>query len=290
MLRSESYSGIEVQFNEVFRRKPSINYVYLSIGSKLNSPIVHLPGHTNASYANSDMQMIPIFMRHLNLDQPSPFDMLMVIWDVFSSDEQILKNRQIMDNICKQHTNIHYILLNKLCIKDDLDRFIPFLTQKIIDHQIPSTNYMIANYVCFKNTPNTIERISEMTIPTAIQEILDREEFCDYKNCFYQWFGYNQYLYNFIYCYRSMYRGSVHFYNVNAIERIVRNEYLNASGNTTVIQDTNMINIMSNMYDLSNTNRLSNQTNKSSTTVSYHVMSLLETLCDANAIFVPNQI
>lgn len=87
-----------------------------------------------------------------------------------------------------------------------------------------------------------------------------------------------------------MYRGSVHFYNVNAIERIVRNEYLNASGNTTVIQDTNMINIMSNMYDLSNTNRLSNQTNQSSTTVSYHVMSLLETLCDANAIFVPNQI
>jgi len=282
-MQNHNYSDIEEQFNVVFRQNPLIQFVSLSIGSKFNHAKVQLNTNGNMSYTNSDIQMIPMFMRHINIDRQEPIDTLMIIWDIFKTEEHFMANRRILDQIRREYPNTHYILLNKICIKEDLDRVIPFLTQKMIDYQIPPANFMIANYVRFKNTPNTLERISEMVIPNTVQEILNQEEFSAYANCFYQWFGYNQYLYNFIYRYKLLHNTPTLLYNINAIERIVASQ----SENTIVVQDQYMIHIMENMFDLSKTCRLPHEPAGRTDTIDYYIMSLFESLDNANRIMIP---
>ena len=284
---NQHYADIEEQFNEIFRRKPSINFVYLSIGSKQNRSSVRLTPESATVYTNSDMQMLPVFMRHINTDRSVPIEMLITIWDVFETEESVERNRDLLDKLRKPFPHIHYIIMNKICVKNDLDRFIPFLMRKVIDHQISPSNFMIANYVRFKNAPNTLERISEMMIPTTIQEIIDRTEFKEYENSFYQWFGYNQYLYDFIYCYKQLHLNVIQSRDIYAIERLVCSEYLNSSGKTMVIQDKNVIHIMSNMFDIAKTCRLPSEPPVCTQSIGYHIMSLFETLTSANTITIP---
>jgi hypothetical protein len=68
---------------------------------------------------------------------------------------------------------------------------------------------MIVNYIRFLR-PNDFEYSVEESIPDNIDRILQSTM---YKDCFYQWFGYQPNLYNIIYKYNS-YRELFHFSDI----------------------------------------------------------------------------
>ena len=173
-----------------------INHIYVSIGGKINNTDCFM-NHTN----NGVFQMIPAY---LNLNSTLQ---LIIVFDTFTQSDY---------ESCYEHMtpyitpNTHIVLCNQLCDCGFIRKFIPYIINIAKNINCAPSNMIICNYVKFKYQPNPIEQRYVNEIPNNIYAILIKPEYKDYIESFYEWFGYNQYLYNFIYKYKyyQLYRGA----------------------------------------------------------------------------------
>lgn len=161
--------------------------VYVSIGSKINE--FDVP--TNAS-----CQMVPVFLQTDDFHKT-----LIIIIDDFRDADNYIQNRKYLEQEYSKYGNI--IMCNKTCDKPFITSFIAQLIDFAKRQEITKDNLLICNYIKFRNIPNGTERYYENIIPKTVQLTLKQHDNGEYSNCFYNWFGYNNELYNYIYCYNT---------------------------------------------------------------------------------------
>jgi hypothetical protein len=109
-------------------------------------------------------------------------------------------------------------MCNIYCTEEFLEDFIDQLVSFLRESRITSENFLICNFVKFLNVPNDFERMAEITIPETIQRVLNSSKNIIYSERFYDWFGYNSSLYNYIYCYK-LYQN--HYTSMRRLETIL---------------------------------------------------------------------
>lgn len=171
--------------------------VYVSIGSKLNEKQITNTQYENW-YSNALDQMFPVFLYDSceNVCNNS----LIVIIDKFNAVEYS-NNELILMNRLKNVKNTHVVIFNTLCTETLLMSFLPYLTNMCKKNQISSQNLMICNYTKFASIPNQLEKERTLFISPFIDMLLDKTRI--YKECLYEWFGYNYSMYNFVYKYKK---------------------------------------------------------------------------------------
>jgi hypothetical protein len=230
------FTEIQIGLEGIFRTHTDISRIYLSIGGKYNE---------SNEASNSDLQMVPMFMR-----EEHPGRTLILVWDLFNNPDNLAANRNILDQLQRQHRHISYILINNRCSAESLIAFIPYLIDLAARSQINSQNFIICNYVRFKYNPNPVEREAETCIPQTVMQLLNWPEHTLYRDIFYQWFGYHPTLYNYIYNHSNT-EHMLYAENIIAVvSKLVSKYCLRESPDTTVIQDRKVIQMLSNVYDL----------------------------------------
>jgi hypothetical protein len=165
-------------------------FIYISIGSKYNSD--SLISNNGCIYSNAYMQMIPMFLYNTNTGDK----VLTIIIDHFESEQIFKTNKYILKQ--RGNNNIDTIIIKRLCTSDFLEEFLQFIINLLEKNKMNPNQFMICNFVNFINIPNDIEAIYQQVIPDTITKKLNTNS--TYKNCFYQWFGYEYpTLYNMIY-------------------------------------------------------------------------------------------
>lgn len=171
------------------------DYVYISLGSKMNEKctVFSYPIKNNSIVSNSEYQMIPAFVRL----QPEKNRILSLVIDDFHNPTLHKWNIKHMENTLQYHKNIQLILLDQVITLSNITLIIKALNN-LFKHIVCPTRLLLCNYICFKSS-NLNELKFENELPNKIQKAMDFE----YKECFYQWFGYSFYTYNHIYHYNS---------------------------------------------------------------------------------------
>lgn len=173
-----------------------ISHIYVSIGGKINK-LESFMNHNN----NSVFQAIPLYFSLNNTAK------LIIVLDEFTHSEYEACYERMAPYITP---NTHIVLCNQICNSVFISKFIPYIIDiaKIIN--CTPSNMIICNYVKFKYIPNPIEQRYFNEIPNSIYAVLITPKYKDYLESFYEWFGYNEYLYNYIYKYKyyCLYRGA----------------------------------------------------------------------------------
>jgi hypothetical protein len=110
-----------------------------------------------------------------------------------------IENRQINYDIVQNNLdkNMDFIFYNDIGTIVKMNKFIQFLMEILIENGIPPENFAIINFIRFQR-PNVLESSVEEKIPEIIYNGLKETVYVD---CFYQWFGYQDNLYNMVYNY-----------------------------------------------------------------------------------------
>lgn len=212
-------------------------YVYLSFGSKFNDLIVYFP--TSTEPCNSMQQMYPTFMQQL--DEKN----ICIIVDTFNS-MQLSDNQGRLKEIQSNYTD--FIIVNKYCDSSFTESLVSQVILSISEYNLPNHRFMIANYVRHLNEPNHNEKESECMFPTTIQNILNNSVFTNYKDCFYQWFGYKKSLYNYLYKYNNIQTNTTNS-TLKQAENIIMNIDNINEYNQIVIQDQKLIYTLHQLYN-----------------------------------------
>lgn len=272
MDQCSTFTDIQRQILHVLQKHSSISQIYISIGGKYTEPDVELNStKREKTLSNSPLQMVPMFLRKNNSHRT-----LVIVWDTFNKSD-IHANRFILDNIQREYRHISYILINNSCTETSINQFIPFIINSASHHQIRPSNFMICNFVKFKNNPNFNEEMAEQYIPNTITTILNRATFSQYKDCFYQWFGYHDPLYGYIYHHSTMQTILYPSQAVDTVSGIIHKYCTRSSFETTVIQDRNVIKLLSNIYNIG-------QYSKNTSDIVFGNNPVIEFLVDANCI------
>ena len=155
--------------------------IYISIGSKWNDHTYEynqIYGNQINRETNTHLQLVPNFMKNRNEK------VLLIALDQFDNVENRMKNFKMVQN--KLTSNMDFIEIIEI-------------------NNISPDDFMITNYICFQN-PNPQEYFTEKNTKNIIYDLLKNSIYID---CYYQWFGYQENLYNIIYKYNkynSMYR------------------------------------------------------------------------------------
>jgi hypothetical protein len=230
--------------------------VYVSIGGKFNDPLVSfnqaklIDRRTNQpiiakAATNALQQMVPDFLLFNSSDR-----ILVLVVDDFKygSSNYEINQKIIKRGLSESESTIHVILFDQICAPRSLTVFLEKLTNFASENLISEKNFIVCNYVKFLNNPNSTERDSENVIPETIQTALNKFESGKYSYCFYEWFGYNFYLYNFIYNYRRI----SHLPNMSILRdqltEFVKNVYMD--GNFLEKNRNQKIRFLDNIYDI----------------------------------------
>lgn len=173
--------------------------VYVSIGSKLNEKQITDTQYTHW-YSNALDQMFPVFLYDPYEDVCN--NTLIVIIDKFNPVEYNTNEIFLMNRL-KNVKQTHIVILNTLCTEKLLMSFLPYLTNTCKQNHISSQNLMICNYTKFASIPNKIEKENSIFISPLIYKLLDKTH--NYKECLYEWFGYNYSMYNFVCKYNKIF-------------------------------------------------------------------------------------
>jgi hypothetical protein len=170
--------------------------IYVSLGGKFNEPLVCY--NDIKMKANSEYQMIPGYLR--NTAEKS----LVIIIDVFLDPLNRDTNTKLLDSVIKDSPNIDVILLNNEITSKSLKTILRTILMFAKSKNIHSSKYLFCNYIRFIS-PNQMETILEMKLPSKIQRV--HNEFPEYSNGFYQWYGQRIQTYNLIYNFKKYHYG-----------------------------------------------------------------------------------
>lgn len=217
----------------------NIHDIYVSIGGKINNNEMFMDHDNNALY-----QIIPSTFQHK--EQSS----IVIVLDTFTNAE-FKYCIDILGNNYNIKTNI--ILCNTFCDKIFITEFIPYIIELATRLNCNKNNVFICNYIKFKYECNIVEHKSFMQIPSVIYSLLKHTEFVD---CFYEWFGYNEYLYNYIYKYTTYkrYRGAY------SALRLLYDTFKTRELNNTYqleVQNPDVLNFWRSIYDITNSKFIS---------------------------------
>jgi hypothetical protein len=182
--------------------------VYVSIGGKLNETSFVWQGETIES--NSSQQIVPFFLTN----KDTTTKILCISIDQFQENADISKADN--DDIKKTYRNIQYItpnidlfFIDTTHWRDEILRtngydaesqaafvgeLIGIISEKMRSKSLDPKNYMVCNYVKFKNP------IAEVKLKNLlIDKIYSALESYGYQDCYYNWCGYgNIIFYNYI--------------------------------------------------------------------------------------------
>jgi len=220
-----------------------INKVYVSIGSKYNAPYVNFNGK-NETETNSLFQMLPGFlqMKETYMDDQT----IVIVIDDFNNKPNYIENVNLLQSLPIQGT--HIVICNVHCTEEFLTEFVSQLIDFLRESSISKENFLICNYVKFMNVPNDFERMAETLIPETIQTILNLHQNSIYSDRFYDWFGYNSSLYNYIYCYK-LHRNN--YIAMRKLEHILK-KLKNDPNSKIKFRDYNETNYWDQIYDITN--------------------------------------
>jgi hypothetical protein len=178
---------------ETISNSINIHEIYVSIGGKINNNEMFMEHNNNALY-----QIAPSYFQ--NKEGSS----IVIVLDTFTNYE-FQYCSDVIGNKYNIKTNI--ILCNTFCNKLFLTEFIPYIIQLATSFNCNTNSVVICNYIKFKYEGNLVEQNSLTQIPSTIYSLLKNTEYID---SFYEWFGYNEHMYNYIYkyTYYKKYRGS----------------------------------------------------------------------------------
>lgn len=170
--------------------------LYVSIGSKLNELII-VDSQYEQWHSNALHQMFPEFLQN-NSDQSEDITFIIII-DKFT-DFEYKRNELILRNRLKKSKHTHIVILNTLCDENLLFQLINYINYICNKTRISSRNLLICNYVKFSSIPNHQECQQSFFISSIINKLLNKTKY--YKECLYEWFGYDYSLFNMIYNYK----------------------------------------------------------------------------------------
>ena len=173
-------------------------YVYCSIGSKLNEEITgfRYPSIDLKLNSNAEYQMIPEFVRNNYLNN------LVIIIDQFSDEEIYNKNINLLKKIIKYKSNIEILLVHYRFDCNNINIVFDPLLQYLYLNNIKSEQFMFVNFICYK-VANLQDLTMENTFRNLIQKKLNNSYDGIYNECYYQWYGYIYLTYNYIYNYKN---------------------------------------------------------------------------------------
>jgi len=171
--------------------------LYVSIGGKYNEPAVFFQHpemiKNRAISTNAIKQMVPMFL----LGRDITTRIIILVIDNFSDPTNKAANQKLISN--QLYPNMEAVLLHHDLTKTNISPLMESICRLALDLQVHTDDFMICNYIKFKNEPSAVEAALEEWLPTLTQSVLNRPEFCIYADCLYEWFGYRFYLFNFIY-------------------------------------------------------------------------------------------
>lgn len=234
--------------SNIFNNHFDYDYLYISIGSKMNEKRVSIGNKIYMS--NAFDQIYPGFLQSNEINK-----ILFIAIDDFRNKEKQTIHKNQINALISPTTKCY--LLNQLCNEKFLISFLDIVLNKLSSIDFKPKNFMIANYVRYLHIPNKREEASEIMIPIVIQNILENEKYINYSNCFYQWFGYKKYFYNYIYNYKNFKQNPTIYNKMYFIEEILRNSQNIPCAKNIVLQDNSIIHILENIYNISNPNVVS---------------------------------
>lgn len=173
--------------------------IYVSIGSKLNESTYEyneIYGNQIYRETNSHLQLVPNFMKKRNEK------VLLIALDQFHNVQNRMENFKIVQNQLSNNMDFIFYDIDTINM---IQTFIEFMIQIIEMNNISPDDFMIVNYICFQR-PNSEEYFNEQNSKNLIYDSLINTIYID---CYYQWFGYQENLYNIVYKYNkynNMYR------------------------------------------------------------------------------------
>lgn len=194
------FTDFQLLITEIFS-KNKYEKVYVSIGSKWNESTYEykqIYGNTKTRCTNSHLQMIPNFMK----DRKER--VLLIVLDQFHDKDNRTTNFRIVQR--ELSDTMDFVFYDNIDHLDVIKTFVQYIYEMIELHQVAPEHFMITNFIRFQR-PNTLEYSMEMKTPENIDKILKPTI---YAECFYQWFGYQENLYNMVYNY-SRYKNMFRF-------------------------------------------------------------------------------
>lgn len=187
------------EYSQLLKDLKDIDYVYISVGGKVNELIVKRFCYSNMKnirhYSNSTNHLIPNFLKYRQHKS------LIISLDNYKNEESYLFNHNIISQNIDE--NMNFIIFDMFCTIPIMNEFLMITLDFVRFSSIVPDHFMICNYIKFMNEPNLLESKSEIEIPETIHLFLQKEDNSMYSHCFYNWFGYNYYTYNLIYNYNS---------------------------------------------------------------------------------------
>jgi len=214
------------------------NYIYVSLGSKINEARVNFryPSNDLNLKSNAEFQMIPKFIRQ----QPVSNKILSIIIDDFHDVELSYQHDATIHNITKTYKNITVITVDHLITQKSIVKYLTEILNCIFYYKINPTRFMITNFICFKQPIDTQLQF-ENELPVCIQTIMDTVHNGYYDICFYQWYNYTYYTYNYIYCYKKFsFQRLLSIQQINGIfKQILKYDYLNNANSESITKYVN---------------------------------------------------
>ena len=201
----------------------NFDYVYVSIGSKINEDTIRF-NNPNLSehefFSNSFYQMMPRFVKI----QPHIVRQLIVVFDDFSNVKLRDQNIQYLTGVSNTRKNSCFMMVNTKIRPSNLKKYIYPILNKLNEFELESSQFILANFVCFKNGTEREYEYS-LTLPKSIQKVLCKSKVSNYDECLYQWYGYAYYTYNYVYNYKNYYL--LQLMNANRIRSLFTNSLKN---------------------------------------------------------------
>lgn len=233
-------AGIDnFKFELYDRDLQTYDFIYISLGSKFNQYHIQYTMPYNKiihKISNAEFQMIPAFCRN----KPDK-KILSICIDRFETANTKQENIDILAKILDHEPNIEMILCDLDGTVQLFETIIQFIIEQIekctLDQSLlfDEKKMAIVNYINFIS-PNHTEYYLEQKISETIHKIICNTRFHD---SFYQWFGYQPNLYNFIYKYKAQYISYGMTFLCDILQKSIGNEELTIYNKDKVIHSIN---------------------------------------------------